>query len=296
MTKMRKGICPECGTEWESKSSRRVYCSRTCGHRAYEKKTKGKTGRYKGTCPVCGTEWVSKYKKVCCSAKCGHQNISKKGTCPVCGTEWEKKSLSAIYCSIKCRSLADQKRRKSVVERSCEWCGKAFTTGEYELKKGRGKFCSRACARKKQKAGNEQRECAFCGKQMSVSPSKIRVGAGKFCSAKCYSESQRVGRQVTTQGYVFIESREHPRANPNGYVLEHLLVMEKHIGRLLRKGEQVHHLNGKRGDNRIENLEIRLIGKHPQGVGESDMVKYLKRLGYEIKKPRGGDDEIPREV
>lgn len=52
-----------------------------------------------------------------------------------------------------------------------------------------------------------------------------------------------------------VRMTNHPQA-VNGYVLEHRYTIEKKIGRYLRKKEIVHHINGKRDDNRIENLML----------------------------------------
>lgn len=58
-------------------------------------------------------------------------------------------------------------------------------------------------------------------------------------------------------GYILIHMPEHPHARkPAGYILEHRLVMERKLGRLLEPHEVVHHLNGVNDDNRPENLEV----------------------------------------
>jgi len=57
-------------------------------------------------------------------------------------------------------------------------------------------------------------------------------------------------------GYIFVRDLQHPFKRSDGYILEHRLVMENILGRYLTPDEDVNHLNGKKDDNRPENLRV----------------------------------------
>lgn len=81
--------------------------------------------------------------------------------------------------------------------------------------------------------------------------------------------SYRGSRRLDANGYVLVRlPRSHPfygMTAADKCIKEHRLVMAQHLGRPLRREETVHHINGDRQDNRIENLQLR-IGHHGQGT------------------------------
>lgn len=82
-------------------------------------------------------------------------------------------------------------------------------------------------------------------------------------------------------GYSRIKIREGN--GPKDWMKHHRYVMEQHLGRPLEEYENVHHKNGVRNDNRIENLEL-WITKQPQGQKPEDLIEYAEWILKTYKK------------
>ncbi len=66
-------------------------------------------------------------------------------------------------------------------------------------------------------------------------------------------------------GYITLLKHNHPKADRDGYVYEHIFVMEKHIGRALTSEEEIHHIDENKTNNRINNLYLcKDYGEHMQ--------------------------------
>jgi len=106
-----------------------------------------------------------------------------------------------------------------------------------------------------------------------------KVSSKNYCSVH-YNSWKRYGdpltdksRKLNSNNYVTIYVAGHPNAHKNGRILEHRFVMSEHLGRPLFEDENVHHINGDRHDNRIENLEL-WSSAQPAGQRVEDKLKW----------------------
>ena len=121
------------------------------------------------------------------------------------------------------------------------------------------------------------RKCSNCF--ASICPTSKSGKCRKCAYIGENSSAWNGGRIIGTKGYIYVYSPNHPNKVKKVYVAEHRLVMEKHIGRYLLKSENVHHKNGNKQDNRIENLELWNTSQ-PAGQRPEDKVMYaLEILG-----------------
>ena len=120
-----------------------------------------------------------------------------------------------------------------------------------------------------------------CGRKTDVNIASLREGHTKSCG--CYRDDLarekagsksplwKGGKYRKPDGYITIN------LGRKKYVGEHRLVMEKYLNRSLHKDENVHHRNGVRDDNRIENLELKVLA-HGKGMEIKDAVAWAKEL------------------
>lgn len=142
--------------------------------------------------------------------------------------------------------------------------------------------------------------CEGCGKERWTEYDRKRKIPTSLnchsCSLKLAHATKREawlskgGRYKTGDGYyqirVYDDNFFALMSDKQGYVLEHRLVMAKHLRRCLQKGEIVHHKNGIKDDNRIENLELAgSLGEHSKQHSKGYKDGYSKGLcdGHEAR-------------
>jgi hypothetical protein len=163
----------------------------------------------------------------------------------------------------------------AIETRTCTVCGTEFqfNAKPYSVARGFGRFCSQRCHGVATWGRREVRACLSCGteREVRLPPSVLKRNGGWFCSTACSTIFHRTGKPsnhwrggsfANRYGRILTYRPEHPHANVSGYVYEHRLVMERHLGRILDRSEKVHHINGNPADNRIENLAVMSQSEH----------------------------------
>jgi hypothetical protein len=93
-----------------------------------------------------------------------------------------------------------------------------------------------------------------------VAKQKIgRASSAKFTDnyiEEHYRSKRRGKKRKAVNGYILIKDYEHPNRNCHNDVMEHIKIMSDHLGRPIKNEEIIHHINGKRDDNRLENLYL----------------------------------------
>ena len=111
--------------------------------------------------------------------------------------------------------------------------------------------------------------CKNCKKPFRAWVSSKRVFCNRKCQVDEFSPSFKKGRYIDGYGYVVVYKPRHVNARKDGYILEHRYVMSIHLRRTLSRDEHVHHINGIKDDNRVENLGLMSrsdhIGHHRKG-------------------------------
>jgi hypothetical protein len=172
----------------------------------------------------------------------------------------------------------------------CTWCKETKEFKEFvednRYKDGHHCYC-RKCTNFRQL--NKHRSPEKLEKRRKYDRDKYRKKHGIPLDPPAFSVRKTIpgARHINVHGYVVLGKSNHPNAMKNRRILEHILIMSKHLGRPIRKGETIHHKNGIRHDNRIENLEL-WNKKHKPGQRVSDMIpwciEFLSEYGYTVTK------------
>ncbi len=161
--------------------------------------------------------------------------------------------------------------------KKCITCAKPFA----EKREGQIN-CSRSCnaTYRNKEAGKRFvcPRCLICGKETR------RLSGMKYCSVKCQGIGRRGdkhplwkgGIQKKYDGYLYEYAPDHPFKDSENRVLQHRRVMERSIGRFLRQGEVVHHVNADKKDNRIENLL--LLENQAEHLAVHGFLKRFRKL------------------
>lgn len=167
--------------------------------------------------------------------------------------------------------------------KSCTRCKKSKSIENFPFRKGnsglRQSWC-RECKLQYQrdKRTTETRTCKYCDNPLQAKElcqghlSRLRAHGEVYPDIPLGKLKEPKG-WINKHGYKLISMPQHPNSYKSGQLLEHVLVMSEYIGRPLLPHENVHHKNGVRDDNRLENLELWSTSQ-PSGQRVEDKLEW----------------------
>lgn len=126
-------------------------------------------------------------------------------------------------------------------------------------------------------SGNSASEVGIIlNKQTTAIVRVLKRNNRRICTNKGSDHPMWKGGRGIKSGYWTVYNPTHHRALKIGRVYEHILIMEKHLGRIINKSEHIHHINFDRLDNRVENLWVTDNKGHH--LAERSIYKLIKEM------------------
>jgi len=180
----------------------------------------------------------------------------------------QKSTIKGALGDIRRRDQVGLAGRSLIIWNACPGCGIEKWSALALYKKQDGKVSCSSCIGKRTVNQNNLKwwnegshksdcKCARCSDQKGENNPQWRGGIS------------RQGEYVTVK--IYPDNIMYEMADSRGYVMEHRLIMAQELGRPLKAGETVHHINGVKDDNRLENLEL-WYTNHGHGVRVKDML------------------------